>query len=63
MTVLIILWLSIGAGVNMFLHIKSAAQIGSILMSGPLGILVVLATGIVNHFIWPISLYLYYRKS
>jgi hypothetical protein len=57
MTIAIILWFSIGAAVNMYLHIENAHRINSILMSGPLGVLVMLAIGVANHFVWPLSLY------
>ena len=54
----ITVWLLIGAGVNMYLHLRNAKQISSIVTSGYLGLIGVLFAGMLNHFVWPISLYL-----
>lgn len=54
----ITVWLLIGAGVNMYLHLRNVDQISSIVTSGYLGVMAVMLAGMLNHFIWPISLYL-----
>ena len=63
MIVAITVYLIIGAAVNMHLHLKNAQQISSIVTSGYAGVIAVLFAGMLNHFIWPISLYLNYKKK
>lgn len=63
MILAITIYLIIGAAVNMHLHLKNADQINSIVTSGYAGVIFVLFAGVLNHFIWPVSLYLSYKKQ
>jgi hypothetical protein len=63
MILAITVYLIIGAGVNMHLHLKNAKQISSIVTSGYIGVISVLLAGMLNHFIWPLSLYLDNKNS
>ena len=58
MTAIITIYLLIGAVVNMHLHLKNSKQISSIVTSGYVGAMFVLLAGMLNHFIWPLALYL-----
>jgi hypothetical protein len=58
MTAAITIYLVIGAIVNMHLHLKNSKQISSIVTSGYVGAMFVLLTGMLNHLIWPLALYL-----
>lgn len=61
--IIIMIYLGVGAIVNMFLHVKDSAKISAMMMSGYGGVMLVMLTGILNHFIWPYSLYLYFIKK
>ena len=63
MIVAITIYLIVGAAVNMHLHLKNAQQISSIVTSGYTGVIVILFAGMLNHIIWPISLYLDLKNS
>lgn len=63
MILAITVYLIIGACVNMHLHLKNAKEISSIVTSGYAGVLAVVLAGMLNHFIWPLSLYLDHKNS
>ena len=63
MILAITIYLIVGAAVNMHLHLKNADQINSIVTSGYAGVIFILFAGILNHLIWPVSLYLSYKKQ
>jgi hypothetical protein len=63
MILVLTVYLIIGAGVNMHLHLKYAKDISSIVTSGYAGVISVVLAGMLNHLIWPISLYLDHRNS
>lgn len=63
MILAITVYLVIGAGVNMHLHLKHAKEISSIVTSGYAGVFSVVLAGMLNHLVWPVSLYLDHKNS
>ena len=59
----LIVWFIIGALANLYLHYKNAAQISAMITSSHTGALTVMLTGMLNHFIWPIALYLHFKDK
>lgn len=55
----LLIYLGIGALVNLYLHYKNQDKINALISSGQIG--VVMLTGILTHFTWPIMLYKHFN--
>jgi hypothetical protein len=59
----LMIYLLFGAIANLYIHFKNAQELGNALMGGQLNVILFLIAGTLNHFVWPITLFLELTKK